>query len=546
MSVVLRASADGWANESQPSTNYAQSARLWMNDTTGSDARFAYLYFALPAGLLGSTILEATLRVYLSGSWTGSQAITASRVTEAWRENRLTYNNKPSYSATNQAGSGTITTGLDETEITFNIEDMLADVAAGDAWYGVRLEVNTNANRAVYSTQYVDIDLRPQLELDWSLAPYPPTGLGPAGDRAITANKPTVFWSSGDAVQTASQVQIHSTSVFTTPDYDSGKEVNELESWDLNAATSPVFGGITSGTTKYMRVKIWNEADVPSEYSDTVSFTRQALGTVTITNPPVGETVNELTPPIAWTFSGTQRAAGIRVWEIDENGARELLYERRRHRTDDTSITLPMNVLKSGHDYRVEVTVTDGIDRQGMTRDERVASAERDFTYVRGGVTAVSALTATGNGPGVTLAWTRAGTAPDYFALRVDDEEVDDYQRIDPTEVGSSAQLLDGLLGRAARHPPHVRDRGGRADHRRPQAFERERDHDLPLDPIRDLLDEGRRDDPGVHRRPGGGRRRHRRERDHLHARQRPRPGPGDAVGQGLPRDLRRPGALRG
>ena len=159
---------------------------------------------------------------------------------------------------------------------------------------------------------------------------------------------------------------------------------------------------------------------------------------MTITNPPVGETVNELTPPIAWTFSGTQRAAGIRVWEIDENGARELLYERRRHRTDDTSITLPMNVLKSGRDYRVEVTVTDGIDRQGMTRDERVASAERDFTYVRGGVTAVSALTATGNGPGVTLAWTRAGTAPDYFALKVDDEEVDDYQRIDPTEVGSS------------------------------------------------------------------------------------------------------------
>ena len=66
MSVVLRASADGWANESQPSTNYAQAARLWMNDTTGSDARFAYLFFALPAGLLGSTILEATLRVYLS------------------------------------------------------------------------------------------------------------------------------------------------------------------------------------------------------------------------------------------------------------------------------------------------------------------------------------------------------------------------------------------------------------------------------------------------------------------------------------------------
>lgn len=435
MITEVRSSVDSWADQQRPSKEPGSSSVLKLNDTTGSNAKFGYIYFAPPFPL-GATIIAATLRLILAKPWGGAQALTGKRIVDSWREGRLKWNNRPSVDAAN-AGSVNVSALAAGDEVEIDLTAMLAAVAAGGKWFGVRLEIDGNADREIASSDHPRAEWHPVLEIEWSEAPQPPTNLAPGGGRAISKQKPLLTWqfvdNVGSTVQSSSQVQISTTPDFTAPEYDSGKIANTLSAWDL-AATA--YAGLADNDVRYWRVKVWDGTDLASDWSATEQFERQDKGSLTITNPdaPPANTVEETTPPMAWTLTGaTQEAFAAFLYRVGAGGALTLLTSQAKVATTDIEWEVPAGILRTGDTYRVLIRVWDDVDRQAVAGDPDYVQATRDFTYVRSGAPApVTALTATPDGAKVVLEFERT-TDPDYFAIRVDGVEVLD--RIEPGDV---------------------------------------------------------------------------------------------------------------
>lgn len=436
--MIVPASVDSHVREAQPAANFGSGGLLWLNGGTGGNDRQAFIHFARPFPL-GATILSATLRVYLAAAWSGSNTVTARRVTGTWQEARVNWNNRPATSATHTP-SAAVTDGVAGDVVEIDVAAMLQAVSDGGAWRGVRLELTQNVDRSLRSSETANPNLRPTLEIEWSEAPQAPDRLAPSGGRAVSAAKPLLTWRFadrlGDTTQASSQVQISDDSEdFSSPEYDSTKVANTESEWDL---ADTAYAGLADDDVRYWRVKVWDGTDLESAWSDPVEFTRKTHGTLTLLSP--GATVDETTPPVTWTFTGrTQEAWEIELTEIPiglfpvGSAPVRLLYKVPRHPGTETSHTLPPNLIKTGGTYRVVLRVWDTLDRQAMAGDaDHVAEAE-EFTYERdGGPDPVTALTAEVIGARVLLTWERSAI-PDYFALTVDGEEVLD--RIDPTDV---------------------------------------------------------------------------------------------------------------
>lgn len=433
--MILTTAVDAFVRQDRPDANYGSAAKLWLNGGAGSDTRYAYLFFSRPFPP-GVTVLSATLRLYLADAWASSQTITAKRIVGSWSEGRIKWSNRPSVDGTNP-GSVNVSALAAGAEVEIDVTNMLGDVSAGGAWYGIRLELDTDVNRSLASAEHPTAALRPVLEITWSEAPEAPTNLAPSGGRAVSDTKPLLTWDfidrAGSTEQASSQVQVSTSADFTAPAYDSGKVANTLSEWDL-AATA--FGALADDAVRYWRVRVWDAADLVSEWSEAQEFTRKSHGTLTITNPDPSpaNTVEETTPPLSWTFTGrTQEAFAAYLYRVNPTGGVTLLAKQDRVASTDTAWEVPAGILRTGDTYRFVLLVYDDLDRQGMAGDPAYVSASRDFTYVRSGTpAAVTALTATPDGAKVVLDFTRT-TDPDYFAIRVDGVEVLD--RIEPADV---------------------------------------------------------------------------------------------------------------
>ena len=439
---VVRTATDGWARESQPATNFGQAVRLWVNGGASGNDRQAFVHFARPFQL-GSTILSAKLRVRTRGAWSGTQLLTAKRITGKWAESTLRWNNRPAVSATN-AASLSVVGAADGAQIELDVTAMMQDVSSGVGFFGFRLELDTNVNRSVHSAEATVASLRPQLEVVWTVKPDVPTNLAPAGGRAVSLAKPILGWTFTDrdaaGAQTSSQVQLSTSSDFTTPEYDSGKIANTAHLWDL-APTA--YAGLAADAVRFWRVRVWDDTDLVSDWSDAVSFTRKTQGSLNMSSP--GATVDDLTPPVTWALTGrTQEAYQVQLYLL-EAGVPILIYNSGRITSTATSVTLPATdplaivgegLITSGHTYRVELRVWDNLDRQAIALDPDYTVDVQDFTYVRSGapaaVTTLNATLPTANGPGVQLDFSRS-VQPDYFALKVDGVEV--VSRIEPADV---------------------------------------------------------------------------------------------------------------
>ena len=432
MTVVTTAS-DTHVREGAAAKNFGTSVELSLNGAGGGNDRRAFLHFTRPFPL-DATIVSAKLRIYTRAAWTGSQNVTARRVTESWAEARATWANQPTKSDTNAAtvAANSLAAGV---LIELDVTAMMQDVANGSPYYGIRLELSASVNRLLHSSEAVNAALRPVLEVDWTLPPDAPTSLAPGGGRAVSVQKPVLAWTftdpGGSEEQASSQVQVDDAADFATPLYDSGKLANALPSWDL-AATA--FAGLAFADVRFWRVRVWDGTDLVSEWSDPVSFTRIAKGTLTIVSPPDGGTVDDLTPPVDWTFAGaTQEAYRVELYELLASGAAHLAWTSGRVTSTDTVLTLPTGQLATGGSFRVLVRVWDDEDREAIWGDTDYVDETADFTYARSGApAAVTALSATPNDAAVDLAWTRS-VQPDYFSLRVDGVEV--LPRIEPADV---------------------------------------------------------------------------------------------------------------
>ncbi len=103
--------ADAYVDSTNPSTNYGGDASLVVQHTDASaTVKSSYLRFDLSPIPSGSTILDAELRLYLNQSST-SATYHLRRATSAWQEYNLTWNNRPSSSASYDAPIQTGSTG---------------------------------------------------------------------------------------------------------------------------------------------------------------------------------------------------------------------------------------------------------------------------------------------------------------------------------------------------------------------------------------------------------------------------------------------------
>jgi hypothetical protein len=439
---------DAYVAEDRASANFQQSAKLWLRGSGSSQQKFAYLFAPIPFPL-DATILSATLRVFIAGSsWTGTEVVTAKLVTAAWRESQVTWNNKPAVTATHSA-SASPSGASDGSALEINVAAMLADLAAGQDNFGIRLELGSDVARSLYSTEYPNDDLRPVLEVNWSVAPEAPVNLKPSGGRVVSLTKPRLSWQFADHAkdaqiqQASSRVQVSTSTDFSAPSFDSGMVANTDNGFDLSLTS---FAALADGATRWWRVQVTNDDGLTSEWSEVVSFTRKAKGTLTITNPAVSPNnfVEERTPPMTATFSGTLTAWRGELFLIKSTGKRVSKYVWTRrpgtaidfHIPDDFDPKSKAKVgLQSGENYEIDFWAWDDQDRQAIPGDPDYVLATRAFTYQRSGVpAAVTSLTATADPtyPKVTLQWSRS-TMPDYFQLKINGKEVGGY--IDPTEV---------------------------------------------------------------------------------------------------------------
>jgi hypothetical protein len=435
---LVRTGTDTYVGQGGPSINHGGTAKLWMSNA-GSNEKLGLVYFKVPFPP-GATVFSATLKLVASDAWSGSQVLTAKRIVAKWQEDKVTYNSRPSTVATN-AGTVTVSGAVAGDEIDIDVTAIMNDVAAGGAFFGFNLSVNTTAVRKVRSSEAPNADHRPMLLVEWSSSPDVPDDLHPAGGSAIDVAKPILNWNYADpdgaGTQSSSQVQISTSTSFASPEYDSGKVANTESQWDLGATA---YAGVPAAATRFWRVQVWDDTNLASGWSDTVSFVRTAQGTLTLVSP-TGGAVDDLTPPISWTLTGaTQEAYRVIVSYVATIARRSpVIFDTGKVTSTATSVTLPAGLLYTGIlGIKIEVRVWDTVDRQSIPGDPAYLSVTSGtVTYSRSGAPAnVPSLTAvlspSSVSPGVLLTWTRS-VQPDYFSLRVDGVEV--LPRIDPTDV---------------------------------------------------------------------------------------------------------------
>jgi CSLREA domain-containing protein len=105
--ITLNASADAWIDQGSGSSNKGTDSVLKVMSKRNTANR-ALVRFDLPAAPAGCVIESATLRLYASSSRNG-RTLQALRVTGAWTESGVTWNNQPATTgapATTSSGSG--------------------------------------------------------------------------------------------------------------------------------------------------------------------------------------------------------------------------------------------------------------------------------------------------------------------------------------------------------------------------------------------------------------------------------------------------------
>jgi hypothetical protein len=445
------ASYDVYTYHATPDMNYGTWTNLQVSGGSGMQS-YSYLYFAgMPPH--GASVASATLTVYLrdASTWTGGPyTLTANRVNDSWSESKLTWNrsNSDQLGASAHAATATVAANsTDGTAVTFDVSGILSDIASGTSWYGLRLGITGDSSgtlRKVYGAETTAApQFRPTLEIDWSIAPEAPSGLTPAGGQAVSVQLPTVSWNfkdqEGDG-QAQLQVQTCLDNTFGAVEFDSGWVVSGESQLDLSTTS---YAGLSFGDTKFWRVRVKDTNGLTSPWSSVASFTRMSKGTLVLSNPPDGGTVEETTPPITTTLTGrNQTGIAYTLSVANSDGTWKEVWTVGRFAAAATSGTaftfnLPKGLLtKTGIDYRLEVWSYDGVDRVATPGDSVSVKATAIFQFTRASQSPVTNLTVTGNGPGIEIAFQRS-SEPDFFALTIDDEII--YDRLVTSDYLTSA-----------------------------------------------------------------------------------------------------------
>lgn len=435
--------------ENVPTANFYSKGYAGLRNGAGNDYEIL-VKFGLP-GPKGAAYSNTKLRLYNTGGAIPSKTYVLRRLTSAFNPSRVKWSNKPTNTATGATSfTGAVgARGAANDYIEFDISGILNTVTTGATpWYGVVIYLSgAEATARTFYTARGSTTKGPLLDATWSTAPKTPTDLKPADGNVISVSHPIVSASyvdvSGSTLLESLRVQIHSTTDFTTPDFDSGEVASVTPEYDTS---SGAFGGISDGQTKYWRIQ-WKDADQNwSPWSSITSFSRAPKGTVTILNPDASpdDFVEEVTPPITWSFSGTQKHAQVLIWNDAKTA---IVYNSNKITTDDTGFSIDGTTpLTNGLYYWAEVRIWDDQPRATLPNDPAYSTASRRFlVQLSGAVTPTTdlVLTSLANKPWVQADFKRT-TDPDFFdifrnnvliASNVQPEDLfvsgDDYRFID-------------------------------------------------------------------------------------------------------------------
>lgn len=458
-SVTLNRATSAYTRKDNPKKAYGSNpSTLYVSNKTGKQ-RYAVLAFTLPSIVLQSdtVVTEAELVCKARSAFTGSSDLIFERVTttKAWVAKKTTHNSADALAVADPITT-TYSNPAAKTPIVTNVLPHLQAWRAGAPVNGWRVRT-TDVNYRGIANNKNDV---PTLRIVYFIAPKKPGAMTPH-QQVVTEVKPKLIFQDvdpNDAAQTGVVVQINNAdSGWTTPLFTSAVVPTSDTMVDLAAVAGAPSLGLPYPRL-YWRCKQIAIGNSESPWSDVAWYEFAALGTLAITLPAAAPNniVNDSTPPIGWTFSGTQTGYRVTVFKLGADPAAPPLFDSGQLTGSDDTITLPAGVISApGVTYVVRVDVWDDQPRplvDGMTQFVR---AEREFTFeLSNTVAPVTDLTHVDMAPlpFSKLTWDRS-TVADAFAIVRDGAIAAVLDAIDVFVGGTSYAYIDEL---AAPRRPHV------------------------------------------------------------------------------------------
>lgn len=370
-----------------------------------------------------ATITNAFVRVNIAQTLTGSWTASVYRRTDAWPGN-VTWNNRGTL--TSAVGSATVAApkkgAAFDIPVTSTIQQMVAGTLTNRGLY-ITLATASGSNIGFYGPKAAGG--RPALYVTYTIPPAAPTNLEPS-DAVVADPTPTLLFNTDPSILSL-QVQADPAANGTTPAFDSGEVVATAGLLDLGTTS---FVPLANGASTMWRARQKTDGGW-SPWSGWVPFTYATRPSLTITSPSGTPDVNgripvaDGTPPVVWSFTGTQVAWRARL--IDDTG--KVLSDSSRIAGADTTWTPPAGLTADSDTAVLEVTVWDNSNRVAVEGQPAENIAQLGVVLTPDGtIAAFTATTATHTGwePVVTVTGHRTAI-PDEVALDRDGREVARY-----------------------------------------------------------------------------------------------------------------------
>lgn len=419
---------DTYVSSASPSKRFSRVSYLEVSATS-----YGYVYFSLPFAR-GATIVSAKLTLTSYSATAATRTYRVGRVASKQNYSTMSWDNKPAMAP--PYATATSSTANGGQKWVFDVATQLQAVSDGAFWWGFRIDTTSTAPFRFDSSQSPYADRRPVLVVEWADEPDQPSDLAPSGGLAVSTAKPVLRFTYGDfggnTELSAVQVQVSTTSTFSSIAWDSGVQPATVPEFDLAASTFP---GFTSAAA-WWRVRVQDGAGLWSVWSEGAAVRYVERGLVTITQP-TGSVIMDPTPPVSWTFTGAQSAYRIVVFRGDK--VREPVWDSGRRASASQATFVPEGILRDDKTYTITVMVWDDVERASVPgapayrQQSKTVWFDDDLATPR--PTAVTA-TQRGQSPLIDIEWTVADQ-PDAFQLSRDGVILGQFE---PSEVRVAGQ----------------------------------------------------------------------------------------------------------
>lgn len=394
-----------------------------------------------------ATITNAFVRINIAQAYSGSLTASVYRRTATWPA-KVTWANRGAL--TTAIGSKTLSSPKTGAQFDIPVTAMVQQMVSGTvANRGLYIGLDTSTSAALKFWGPKASGGRPALYVTYTVTPPTPTNLEPS-DAVVSDPAPTLVWAADPSIA-GMQVQVDPTANATSPAFDSGQVATTGGLYDLaEEGAAAGFVPLTDGQTTMWRVRQQTSGGW-SPWTAWVPFTYTARPELVITSPAGTPDANgripvsDGTPPLTWTFAGTQAAWRARL--LSETGA--VIADSGRLASTDTDWTPPLGLVTDGQTGTIELTVWDTSGRASSPGHPAESIDQVDIVLDPDPVPEPFAgTTVTGNGwePELTITGHRS-EIPDFVTLDRDGREVARYPGVDvmapATGGGYTATVTD-------------------------------------------------------------------------------------------------------